>query len=267
MEYLLVRFWVRGENMIDIIARPKKRLFLALILISICIAAVSTYGLWLVTFSGLSNISAYLPILLGGLLVSLLFAIIAGIIGIVLAILGFPTFKIFMGLAWSTINLLFPMATRIGRLFDIDKERIERSFIEVSNHLIRQKMVKVRPEKLLILTPHCIQQENCTHKITNNPENCRQCGNCQVGELLALSKKYGIHLAIVTGGTLARKIIKTLRPHAVLAIACERDLTSGIQDMFPLPIIGVLNERPCGPCCNTRVNMQRVEQAVKDFLI
>jgi hypothetical protein len=252
--------------MINIIARPKKRLFLALILVSICISALSTYGLWIVSFSGLANISAYLPILLGGLLIAFLLATISGIIGIILAILGFPTFKFFMGLAWSTINLLFPMAIRIGRLFDIDKERIERSFLEVSNHLIRQKNVHVKPDKLLVLTPHCIQQENCMHKVTTNPENCRLCGGCQVGELVKLSKKYGVHLAIVTGGTLARKVIKTIKPHAVLAIACERDLTSGIQDMFPLPIIGILNERPYGPCCNTRVNMKLVEQAVKDFI-
>lgn len=252
--------------MINIIARPKKRLFLALILISVAVAALSTYGLWVVSFTGLANISAYLPILLGSLLVTLLIAIVAGIVGIILAILGFPTFKVFMGLAWSTINLLFPMATRIGRLFDIDKERVERSFIEVSNHLIRQKKIRVRPNKLLLLTPHCIQQESCMHKITSNPDNCHLCGGCQVGDLVLLTKKYGVHLAIVTGGTLARKVIKTLRPHAVVSVACERDLTSGIQDMFPLPIIGILNERPCGPCCNTRVNMKLVEQAVKDFI-
>lgn len=252
--------------MIDIIIRPKKRLFLALIIVSVAIAAVSTYGIWVVSFSGLANISTYLPLLLGSLLVAFLLAIIAGIIGIVLAILGIPTFKVFRGLAWSTINLLFPMATRIGKVFDIDKERVERSFIEVSNHLVRQKNVHVKPDKLLVLTPHCIQQENCMHKITHNTDNCRLCGGCQVGELVTLSKKYGVNLAIVTGGTLARKIIKTLRPHAVVAIACERDLTSGIQDMFPLPIIGVLNERPCGPCCNTRVNMKLVEQAIKNFI-
>jgi hypothetical protein len=87
-----------------------------------------------------------------------------------------------------------------------------------------------------------------------------------VGDLLRLSQKYGVHVAIVTGGTLARKVIKTLRPRAVLAIACERDLTSGIQDVFPLPVIGVLNERPYGPCCNTKVQMSAVEQAVLQFI-
>jgi hypothetical protein len=253
--------------MIEAVVRPKKRLFLILIIASLVVAALSTYGLWVVSIPGLTKISSYLPLFLGMVLASILLAGIAGVGGIVLAILGFPTPRIFQGLAWSAINMLFPMAIRIGKLFDVEKERIERSFIEVSNHLVRQKRVTVRPEKLLVLTPHCIQQETCPYKITRDVANCRMCGGCQVGDLYKLTKKHNVHFAVVTGGTLARKVIKEIRPHAVLAIACERDLTSGIQDVFPLPVIGVLNQRPHGPCCNTRVNLEDVEKAVKDFII
>ncbi len=69
---------------------------------------------------------------------------------------------------------------------------------------------------------------------------------------------------MATGGTSARKIIKDKRPGAVLAIACERDLTSGIQDMAGiLPVLGVVNQRPEGPCHNTRVDLQKVEDALR----
>ena len=252
--------------MIEVIVRPKKRLFLALILASLCVASLSTYGLWMISFPGLANISEYLPVILGILLGVVLLSIGIGLGGIILTILGFSTLSFFQGPAWSSINLLFPLAIQIGKLFDVEKERVERSFIEVSNHLMHTKVKNVKPEKLLILTPHCIQQVLCQYKVTHDISNCRKCGACQVGDLLTISEKYGVHVAIVTGGTLARKVIKTLRPHAVLAIACERDLTSGIQDVFPLPVIGVLNERPNGPCCNTRIDVARVEKAVQDFI-
>jgi len=252
--------------MIEVVSRPKKRLFLALILASLILAALSTYGLWKVSIPGLANISAYLPVILGIMLATLVVTIAVGVAGIILAILGLPTLGFFQGLAWWAINLLFPVAIILGRIFDIEKERIERSFIEVSNHLIRNKKIKVRPEKLLILTPHCIQLDSCPHKITRDVANCRTCGKCQVGDLVVLSRSFGVNLAIVTGGTLARQVVKTIRPHAVLAIACERDLTSGIQDIFPLPVIGVLNQRPHGPCCNTRINLAAVEKALRDFL-
>lgn len=246
--------------------RPKKRLFLALILLSLGLAAMSTYGLWVVSFPGLANISEHLPVLLGWALAVFLLMLAVGIGGIILTIAGVPTLTMFQAPAWSAINLLFPLAIRIGRLIDLDKERVERSFIEVSNHLVKNRGIRVAAQRLLILTPHCLQHENCPHKITHDVSNCKACGQCQVGELLAISRRYGCHLAVVTGGTLARKVIKGLRPQAVLAIACERDLTSGIQDVFPLPVVGVLNERPFGPCCNTRIDIEKVETAVREFV-
>ena len=56
-------------------------------------------------------------------------------------------------------------------------------------------------------------------------------------------------------------------PTCILAVACERDLTSGIQDVFPLPVIGVLNERPNGPCFNTRADMGKIEEAIRSFIL
>lgn len=244
----------------------QKRLFIGLILASLLLVSILAYGLWTISFDGLALISSWLPVILGAVIAGLIILAAIGILGIVLAIWGVKTVPFFQNLAWTAINLLFPTAIRIGRFFDVDKELIEQSFIEVSNHLIKQKQITVRPEKLLILTPHCIQNDDCLYKITRDTANCKRCGKCQVNDLISLAENYGVILAIVTGGTMARKTIKEMRPHAVLAIACERDLTSGIQDVFPMPVIGVLNERPCGPCCNTRVNMQRVEQAVVDFL-
>ena len=75
------------------------------------------------------------------------------------------------------------------------------------------------------------------------------------------------YMSVATGGTLARQVVKTIRPKAIIAVACERDLTSGIQDVFPLPVIGVLNERPYGPCFNTRVDINKVEETIKYFLL
>lgn len=73
----------------------------------------------------------------------------------------------------------------------------------------------------------------------------------------------GFHFFVATSGTLARQIvIKTSRKLA-LAIACERDLMSGIQDVYPLPAVGVLNIRPNGPCFNTHVDMAEVRRPLE----
>ena len=128
------------------------------------------------------------------------------------------------------------------------------------------QVYRVEPDRLLLLTPHCIQLSSCVHKVTTDVHNCKRCGGCQVGTLLDIADTYGCHFVVVTGGTLARLKIKEIRPQAIVAIACERDLVSGMADVFPIPVIGVLNERPCGPCCNTRVNTEDIRLVIERLL-
>lgn len=246
--------------------KPKKRIFMALTSISAILSALMIYVVWKVTFPGLYQISWILPIAFGILSVILVIAILSGVFGIVMALLGIPVVKILYFWAWKAINILFPFAVVLGHLFNIPRDKIEQSFIEVSNKLVLQHKVKVPANRIMILTPHCIQLDTCVHKITRNVENCRQCGGCSVGSMLGLAHKYGCHFAVATGGTLARQMVKQARPKAIVAVACERDLTSGIQDVFPLPVLGVLNERPSGPCFNTRVDMKKLEAAVLTFM-
>lgn len=252
--------------MIHTIHRTQKRLFIALILMSLLLTSISIYAMWKISFIGLLSISKYLPAIIGGILLILLGFVFFGIVGIILAVLGLPTFKIFQKQAWTAINLLFPLAVSIGRLIHVKKEKVERSFIEVSNQIIRHQKIKVPADRLLLLTPHCLQQEKCPHKITRNVYNCKKCGACKIGHLVELSEKLGFHFIVSTGGTLSRQMIKSIKPKAVLAIACERDLTSGIQDTYPLPVVGVLNERPCGPCNNTTVDLKKVEEAIMELI-
>jgi hypothetical protein len=41
--------------------------------------------------------------------------------------------------------------------------------------------------------------------------------------------------------------------------------TTGILDSYPLPVIVVLNERPHGPCINTKVDIEKVKDAIASF--
>lgn len=228
--------------------------------------AAAIYGIWRIMIPRLAELHPSLPLIVGAAAFLLTGGLVAGVVGIVLAIMGLPTLKQFYFWAWHVINFLFPLALFLGKMMKIPPRQIEDSFIEVSNHLVRRQHVKVPADRLLVLTPHCIQLDTCPYKVTRDIHNCHQCGGCGVGDLLTFSQKYGVHVAIATGGTLARQAVKKVRPKAILAVACERDLTSGIQDVFPLPVIGVLNERPNGPCYNTRVDMKKVETAIQEFL-
>ena len=61
-------------------------------------------------------------------------------------------------------------------------------------------------------------------------------------------------------------MIRTERPSAVIGVACERDLISGIRDVSPLlPTIGITNQRPEGPCKNTLIDMDALRRAIETF--
>ena len=247
----------------DLSINPKKRIFLALVLFSAMVTVLILFFTWKVTYLGFESISRILPAAFGVLISGVVFFLFAGELAIVLAILGMPLPKILYFWSWKAINFLFPFAVGLGRILNIPRGKVEQSFVAVNNALVKQHHVRVPSDRLLILTPHCLQLDTCPRKITRDIENCAQCGACSVGGLLGLCHKYHMHFVVATGGTLARQMVAKARPKAIIAVACERDLTSGIQDVFPIPVIAIFNERPFGPCFNTRVDINRVEEAIK----
>ena len=246
--------------------RPKKRLFIGLLMASEFLVVLMLYGLWRICCPGLENIFEYLPALCAALLIFLV-AIALGAAGnMILAVKGLPTLKLLHRYSFAIIKILFPISVRIGKIFGIKRRQIEGSFVAVSNLIFMKSGIKVPAKKLLVLSPHCLQLSSCPHKITRDPNNCKRCGGCNVGDLMKLADELGFTFFVATGGTLARQVVIKNRPQAVLAIACERDLMSGIQDVYPLPAVGVLNIRPNGPCYNTRVDMAQVRR-VLDLII
>ena len=144
----------------------------------------------------------------------------------------------------------------------MDKDQVRRAFVAINNQLVLAEARAVNPEKLLILLPHCLQNHECDVKVTGNVNNCKACGKCKIRHLVALSKKYKVPMSVATGGTLARRIVVDKKPNIIIGVACERDLTSGIQDSYPIPVYGIFNKRPNGPCYDTDVDLDLVEQGV-----
>ena len=159
-------------------------------------------------------------------------------------------------------NLLFNPVIFIASSIGIPKNEIRKIFVKLNNSYIYSNEYNFNSEDILILIPHCIQKNSCKLKVTNKIENCAKCGLCNVSDLVKLKEKTGMNVFIATGGTLARKIIIDNKPKAVIAVACERDLTSGIQDMKHIPVLGVFNKRPNGPCVDTLIDIHEIENAI-----
>ncbi len=189
--------------------------------------------------------------------------------GVLLAALAIHTGKPIMGNGnkrhWATKALL-PAALLIGRLIGLHKEEIQRSFLEVNNALTQSQLIDSveADSSILVLVPHCLQFSGCGIRVTNDLHKCKSCGKCDLGSLRELMEEMpNVTIAVATGGEVARQIVKKTRPKLIIAVACERDLTEGIRDIPHLPVMGILNHRPNGPCKDTCVNVNLIKTTLE----
>ena len=124
------------------------------------------------------------------------------------------------------LKVLYPVLMFIGAFFKRKKEGFQRLVISLNNRLIRRQ--KFSTKKILLLLPHCLQVDKCSIRLTHNIYNCERCGRCEIRDLIGIAEENGLDLFVATGGTIARKIVIESRPEAIVAVACERDLSSGI---------------------------------------
>lgn len=247
--------------------RPQKRIFLGLLAVTILLFTILLGVLWYVPYVGLTNLNPRLPLILGLFFTTLLLIVGGGLVLLALTVMLGRDLFFSKKLRGAVIKLLLPLMTGVGKICGVSKEQVRRSFIEINNQLVLARHYRTTPDKLLLLMPHCLQFHECQFRITGSTVHCKRCGKCPIKGLMELSEKYGVGLAVATGGTLARRIIVDRRPRLIIAVACERDLSSGIQDAYPLPVFGVVNSRPHGPCYDTLVDLEKVEVALKTFLL
>lgn len=245
--------------------RPGIGVYLMVLAAAAVVIGFVGFFLWYIPTIGLRNIHPALPYVLGAFLFGACALLFGGAAFIaVIAIKGRVPFYS-KWLRWLLVKIYLPVMVMAGGILKVPKIRIEQAFIEINNQMVRLMGRTFRTEKLLILMPHCIQFDECKIKVTRNVRNCAGCGRCEIGELLSLSDEFGVNLFISTGGTVARRKVSEERPDAVIAVACERDLTSGLQDSYPLPVMALINKRPRGYCMETGIAIEEVRRAIRDL--
>ncbi|MCK5708122.1 MAG: DUF116 domain-containing protein [Candidatus Aureabacteria bacterium] len=146
------------------------------------------------------------------------------------------------------IKIYFTIGKEIRKILHIDRDLFCNSFVKVSNYLLGE-MKNRNLRKTVVLLPRCLKKE------------VRE-------ELMLSSKEKDVPAFVVGGGEQARRIIEKEKPDSVIAVACERDLVAGINDISgKIAVIGIPNKRPEGPCTNTSVDMEQFKKALKAFSI
>lgn len=240
--------WNGDLNSTEIDVETGKRVFLGFAILSIFLLNLVVAFIWYLIKPRIQQLNEFISYLLEifvFIFIAILFlyfclTVFSIIIGKNLLI-GFHGKKI-------PITFLTPFILSLGKKFGVSYDRMGNSFIKVSNSLIWTTRRNITQSgKVLILIPRCL-----TRTLQK--------------QIQTIAQKYNCLIFTVPGGELARKIIDREKPNAIIGVACERDLMSGIRDVNRIPVIGIPNKRPEGPCKNTIVDYQKIEDAICYFL-
>lgn len=162
-----------------------------------------------------------------------------------------------------TVRFAFPFVLAAAKLFKLDFDKTAAKLIDINNRLTLRSVNKYKLSRIMVLIPHCLQHNECELKITGDISKCSRCGRCDIEKLASLGKEYNLDINIASGGSSALRLVREANPQLIAAVACERDLVSGIMDIYPMPVIAISNTRPEGPCRNTRVDGDKIKDALQ----
>lgn len=128
------------------------------------------------------------------------------------------------------------------------RDPVENAGVKVYNALALRRASQVDDGELLLLVPRCLSRET-------------------LDGVLTLAGKYEVPVFVATRGQLARRAIRERRPRAVVAVACERDMVTGLHDVAArLPVLGLTMTLPNGPCKDAALDLVTLERYMRAFV-
>jgi hypothetical protein len=135
------------------------------------------------------------------------------------------------------------VADRFGR-----RDWVENAAVKVYDTLALTRGRKVGKGELLLLIPRCLSR-------------------AALDGVLSIAGRYDVPVFVATRGQLARRVIRERRPRAVVAVACERDMVSGLHDVAgKIPVLGLTMTLPSGPCKDAGLDLGKLEEWVREYV-
>lgn len=225
---------------------PARRFFLYAAL-TIGVLSGALFGLWFVLAPRIGQVWSPLP--------TVLLLTIAGLSAVtwtwyaLLAVSYFGKINLlpeFLAERGPFLKLML-WTSHVARRFGV-RDPVEHAAVDVYNALAERRGHKVGQGELLVLIPRCLSKAT-------------------LDGVLEIAGRYEVPVFVATRGQLARRAIKERRPRAVVAVACERDMVTGLHDVAgKLPVLGLTMSLPAGPCKDAVIEMERFESFVKSFV-
>jgi hypothetical protein len=133
------------------------------------------------------------------------------------------------------------------------------------------KLALIDASERILLLPHCLRRsETCQGKYTKWGLECCGCNpGCPVNRLSCVAIKLGYKgVCVAPGGRLAVNYVKEIRPRAIVAVACQKELDQGIrsvremdgEDISAIPIVVIPLSKD--GCIDTEVDVEQALETV-----
>jgi hypothetical protein len=127
------------------------------------------------------------------------------------------------------------------------RDWVENAAVKVYNALALVRLRQVKQGELLLLVPRCLSRST-------------------LDRVLEAAGRRQVPVFVATRGQLARRVIRERRPRAVVAVACERDMVTGLHDVAGrVPVLGLTMTLPAGPCKDAELDHETLERYMAAF--
>lgn len=142
---------------------------------------------------------------------------------------------------------LMSLTSYVSRAFG-QRDWVEHAAIDVYDRLAERRHRTVGKGELLVLIPRCLSKQ-------------------ALDGVLTIAGRYEVPVFVATRGQLARRVIRERRPRAVVAVACERDMLTGLRDVAgKLPVLGLTMRLPNGPCRDAMLDLDVMERWLQGWV-
>lgn len=154
-----------------------------------------------------------------------------------------PTALAERGLYLRVMSFTSRVASWFGK-----RDWVENAAVKVYNALALARVRAVKTGELLLLVPRCLSRQT-------------------LDRVLDSAGRMDVPVFVATRGQLARRVIRERRPRAVVAVACERDMVTGLHDVAgKVPVLGLTMTLPAGPCKDAELDHETLERYMRAFL-
>lgn len=176
-------------------------------------------------------------------MIGLLVVVLGGLVGVTLVLgLGLAyllyrlgilhKFRVFWipQLLLLVLDTLYMPAKKLVSMLGGNDDIVDIIGIEIRNMLLREGFTQTLYTERVVIVPQCLRKADCPAKASPiDGIMCLQCGKCKIAEITRKARELGyMGVYTVTGGGFAKRLLKRLKPKAVVGVACAHELNTGM---------------------------------------